>query len=206
MAWVALDRAVRDIEAFGLEGPLEQWRALRERMHAEICARGYDAARGSFMRAYGSTEVDASLLLLPAMGFLPPEDPRIRGTVAAVERDLLQDGLLLRYRTDRAADGLPPGEGCFLACSFWLADAYAMTGRLPEARRLFERLLALGNDVGLLAEEYEPSARRMLGNYPQAFSHVALINTAYTLWQHEDARGVRAGAEAAPPPLPLAEQ
>ncbi len=197
MAWAAVDRAVRSIEAFGKPGPLDRWRALRKHMHQEICSKGFDAESNSYVRAYGSKEVDASLLLLPAVGFLPPRDPRIQGTIARIERELMWNGLVRRYRTDVAADGLPPGEGVFLACSFWLADAYAMSGRREDARRLFEHLLSLRNDVGLLAEEYDPSARRMLGNFPQAFSHIGLVNTAYTLCAPpEEGKEVRAGAPA----------
>jgi len=181
MAWVAVDRAVRSAERFGHAGPIERWRRLREAIHRDVCAQGYDAALGSFVQAYGSKQLDASLLLLPIVGFLPPEDPRIRGTVAAVERRLMVDGLVRRYDTAAVDDGLPPGEGTFLACSFWLADNYALQGRLTEARALFERLLALRNDVGLLAEMYDPVAGRQVGNFPQAFSHVALVNTALNL-------------------------
>ena len=180
MAWVAFDRAVKAVEQRGVEGPVDRWRALRDAIHAEVCARAYDPALGSFTQAYGSTELDAALLMMPLVGFLPPDDPRLAGTVAAVERELVQDGLVHRYRT-RGVDGLPPGEGTFLLCSFWLADCYALLGRAADARALFERLLALRNDVGLLAEEYDPTARRQLGNLPQAFSHVGLINTAYNL-------------------------
>ena len=201
MAWAAVDRAVRDIEVFGLEGPLERWRALRDEIHADVCRHGYDPALGSFVRSYGSRDLDASLLLLPQIGFLPPEDPRIQGTIAAVERELLEDGLVRRYRTDRVSDGLAGPEGAFIACSFWLVDAYALSGRIAEARALFERLLALRNDVGLLSEEYDPRARRMLGNFPQAFSHVALVNSAYTLAAHGyGARELRRGAGGGEPP------
>jgi GH15 family glucan-1,4-alpha-glucosidase len=185
MAWVALDRALQDAEAYGLEGPLARWREVRDRIHADVCTHGFDAGLGSFVRAYGTKELDASLLLLPELGFLPADDPRVQGTIAAVERHLLVDGFVLRYDTGRSRDGLPPGEGAFLACSFWLADAYVLCGRHAEARALFERLLALRNDVGLLAEQYDPRARRQLGNFPQAFSHVALINTAQNLGRAE---------------------
>jgi GH15 family glucan-1,4-alpha-glucosidase len=182
MAWVAVDRAIKSAEQFALDGPLEKWRILRDTMHEEICRNGYDPARGSFVQSYGATALDASLLLLPLVGFLPPEDARIRGTVAAIERELLRDGLVLRYDTAAdGGDGLPPGEGVFLACSFWLADNLLQQGREPEARALFERLLALRNDVGLLAEEYDPKARRLVGNFPQAFSHIGLLATAYNL-------------------------
>jgi GH15 family glucan-1,4-alpha-glucosidase len=181
MAWVAFDRAVKTVECFGLEGPIEHWRRLRQEIHDEVCRHGFDAELGSFVQAYGSKTLDASLLLLPAVGFLPPEDPRVRGTVAAIERRLVVDGFVLRYDTAAAADGLPPGEGAFLACSFWLADAYVLLGRMADAQRLFERLLALRNDVGLLAEEYDPKAGRQVGNFPQAFSHIALVNTAHNL-------------------------
>jgi GH15 family glucan-1,4-alpha-glucosidase len=181
MAWVAFDRAVKTVECFGLEGPIEHWRRLRQEIHDEVCRHGFDAELGSFVQAYGSKTLDASLLLLPAVGFLPPEDPRVRGTVAAIERRLVVDGFVLRYDTAEAADGLPPGEGAFLACSFWLADAYVLLGRMADAQRLFERLLALRNDVGLLAEEYDPKAGRQVGNFPQAFSHIALVNTAHNL-------------------------
>jgi GH15 family glucan-1,4-alpha-glucosidase len=181
MAWVALDRAVRDAERYGLDGPLDRWRALRDRIHAEVCARGYDARRGAFVMHYGGRELDASLLMMPLVGFLPAADPRVRGTVEAIERELLRDGLVRRYREDSGADGLVGGEGAFLLCSFWLADNYAMLGRHADARRLFERLLGLRNDVGLLSEEYDPAAGRMLGNFPQAFSHVGLVNTALNL-------------------------
>jgi GH15 family glucan-1,4-alpha-glucosidase len=181
MAWVAFDRAIKSAEAFGLHGEVERWRALREDIHADVCARGFDAGMGCFVRAYGSKELDASLLLLPAVGFLPPEDPRVRATVEAIEARLVVDGLVLRYDTATSDDGLPPGEGVFLACSFWLVDAYLMLGRHEDAVRLFERLLSLRNDVGLLSEQYEPRARRLVGNFPQAFSHLALVNSASNL-------------------------
>jgi GH15 family glucan-1,4-alpha-glucosidase len=181
MAWAAFDRAVKMVEQFGVPGPLARWRELRERIHADVCRQGYSAKRGAFVQCYGSDELDASLLLVPITGFLPASDPRVVSTVETIRRDLTVDGFVLRYRTHEAIDGLPPGEGVFLACSFWLADALCMLGRRDEARELFERLLALRNDVGLLAEEYDPSARRMLGNFPQAFSHVGLVNTAMNL-------------------------
>ncbi len=180
MAWVAFDRAVRSATEFGLDGPVERWTQVRDAIHAQVCELGFDAQRNSFVQAYGSTALDASLLLIAVVGFLPPGgDARIRGTVAAVERELLHDGLVLRY--DTGADGLPPGEGAFLACSFWLADNYILQERLDEAQALFDRLLTYRNDVGLLAEEYDPVAKRQLGNFPQAFSHLALINTATSL-------------------------
>jgi GH15 family glucan-1,4-alpha-glucosidase len=184
MAWVAFDRAIKMSERFGLDGPLDRWRELRTEVHREVCERGFDTARGTFTQFYGSQELDASLLLLPLVGFLPHTDLRVLGTVAAIERELLRDGLVLRYQTGAETayvDGLPPGEGAFLPCTFWLADNYALQGRRPEACALFERLLSLRNDVGLLAEEYDPMAKRLLGNFPQAFSHVALVNTALIL-------------------------
>jgi GH15 family glucan-1,4-alpha-glucosidase len=181
MAWVALDRAVAAVDRHGLEGPVERWRALRDRIHAEVCERAVDPDHGHFVCAYGGRDVDASLLLVPQLGFLPPEDARVQATVAAVERDLLRDGFVQRYDSSRWDDGLPPGEGAFLACTFWLADAYWLSGRHREARELFERLLAIRNDVGLLAEQYDPRTRRQLGNFPQAFSHVSLVNTALNI-------------------------
>ena len=181
MAWVAFDRAVRSIEEFGLDGPLERWRDIRASIHQEVCEHGYDAKQNAFVQSFGDATLDASLLLIPMVGFLPPDDPRVRGTVAAVERKLVRDGLVMRYDTGKAVDGLPPGEGAFLACSFWLVDNYVLLGRYDEAGALFERLLALRNDVGLLAEEYDPHSRRQLGNFPQAFSHLALINAAHSL-------------------------
>ena len=184
MAWVAFDRAIKIAEEFGHEAPLDQWRAIRARIHAQVCDRGFDADAGTFTQYYGSRELDASLLMLPLVGFLPADDPRMVGTVAAIERDLLRDGFLLRYRTEETGqhvDGLPPGEGAFLPCTFWLADNYALQGRHDEARRLFERLAALANDVGLLAEEYHHVHKRLVGNFPQAFTHVSLVNTARNL-------------------------
>jgi GH15 family glucan-1,4-alpha-glucosidase len=181
MAWVALDRGIRAIEEMHLEGPLSRWRDVRQRIHSEVCACGFDKELGSFVQSYGSKELDASLLLLPTTGFLPPSDPRVQGTIAAVERHLFIDGFVLRYNTHTSEDGLPPGEGAFLACSFWLADAMLLCGRVDEARRLFERLLGLRNDVGLLSEEYDTKARRLVGNFPQAFSHIALVNSAHNL-------------------------
>jgi GH15 family glucan-1,4-alpha-glucosidase len=183
MAWVAVDRAVKDIEAYGLQGDVERWKRLRETIHEEVCKKGYDAQRRSFVQYYGGQELDASLLMIPLVGFLPPTDERVRATVGAIERELCYDGFVLRYQTNasRQVDGLPPGEGVFLACTFWLADNYWLLGRHDEARRLFERLLAVCNDVGLLSEQYDPHTRRFLGNFPQAFSHVSLINTALNL-------------------------
>jgi GH15 family glucan-1,4-alpha-glucosidase len=181
MAWVAFDRAVRSAEEFDLQAPLDRWRRIRSAIHKDVCRRGFDSVQNSFVQSYGATALDASLLLIPMVGFLPPSDPRVRGTVAAVEQRLMRDGLVLRYHTETGADGLPPGEGVFLACSFWLVDNYVLQGRYDEARALFERLLSLRNDVGLLAEEYDTSAKRQLGNFPQAFSHLALINTARNL-------------------------
>ena len=193
MTWVAFDRAIRSAREFGLEGPIERWTAVRDRIHAQVCERGFDAAQQSFVQSYGATALDASLLLIPLVGFLPPEDARIRGTIAAVERQLLRDGLVLRYDTEATVDGLPPGEGAFLACSFWLADNYIQQGRRAEAQALFDRLLSYRNDVGLLAEEYDPVAKRQLGNFPQAFSHVALINTAHGLYGNRAALRERHG-------------
>ena len=181
MAWVAIDRMVKALERFGLQGPLDPWRALRRRMHDDICRNGFDPELGSFVQSYGSKQLDASLLMIPLVGFLPASDIRMRGTVEAIERRLLADGLVLRYDTGSGVDGMAPGEGAFLACSFWLADNFVLLGRHDDARRLFERLLTLRNDVGLLAEEYDPRLRRLVGNFPQAFSHVGLIDTAFNL-------------------------
>jgi GH15 family glucan-1,4-alpha-glucosidase len=181
MAWVAFDRGIKEVERFGLEGPVETWRALRKEIHEEVCRKGFDAGQNSFVQYYGARELDASLLMIPLIGFLPPRDPRVVGTVAAIERHLMTDGFVARYPTETGVDGLPPGEGAFLACTFWLADNLAVQGRREEARRLFERLLDLRNDVGLLSEEYDPKAQRLLGNFPQAFSHVGLVNTATNL-------------------------
>jgi GH15 family glucan-1,4-alpha-glucosidase len=181
MAWVAFDRAIKSAELFGLEGPLDKWRAIKHQIHAEVCERGVDRERGCFVQAYDSTQLDASLLMIPSTGFLPASDRRVKNTINAIERELLCDGFVMRYDTGETDDGLPPGEGVFIACSFWLADAYVLLGRIDEARSLFERLLALRNDVGLLAEEYDTRLRRQVGNFPQAFSHVALVNTAHNL-------------------------
>ncbi len=181
MAWVALDRSVRDAERFKLDAPLDRWRQVRDRIHATVCGRGFDKGRNTFTQSFGSAELDASLLLMPVVGFLPPDDPRIRGTVAAIERELMVDGFVLRYHATTGVDGLPPGEGVFLPCSFWLADNYMLQNRHAEARALFERLLSLRNDVGLLAEQYDPRAQRLVGNFPQASSHIALIGTALNL-------------------------
>jgi GH15 family glucan-1,4-alpha-glucosidase len=189
MAWVAVDRAVRQAERGSLAGPLDRWRRLRAEIHQEVCRRAFDAERGTFTQSYGSRELDASLLLLPIVGFLPPEDPRVLGTIDAVQRQLCRDGFVLRYPTTEGGtvDGLPPGEGAFLACSLWLADCLALTGRREEALALFQRLLGLSNDLGLLSEEYDLSAGRLVGNFPQAFSHVAVVNTAANLVHPEGA-------------------
>jgi GH15 family glucan-1,4-alpha-glucosidase len=181
MAWVAFDRAVKMVEGLGLPGPAERWRALRSRIHRDVCERGYSERRGTFVQSYGCEELDAALLLIPTTGFLPAKDPRVMRTVEAIRRALTVDGLVQRYHTHESLDGLPAGEGVFLACSFWLADNLCLQGRGAEARELFGRLVALTNDVGLLSEEYDPAARRFLGNFPQAFSHVALVNTALNL-------------------------
>jgi GH15 family glucan-1,4-alpha-glucosidase len=181
MAWVAFDRAIRDAEADGIGAPIERWRHTRDAIHAQVCEKGFDSQMNSFTQAYGSTHLDASLLLIPQVGFLPPDDSRVRGTIEAIERSLLVDGLVLRYSTETNVDALPAGEGAFLPCSFWLADSYVLTGRREEGEALFERLLGLSNDVGLLAEEYDPRAKRMLGNFPQALTHMALVNSARIL-------------------------
>jgi GH15 family glucan-1,4-alpha-glucosidase len=197
MAWVAFDRMIKSAEAFGLPGPVARWKSVREEICNEVLAKGFDRERGTFVQAYGAKELDASLLLLPAVGFLPCRDPRIRGTMAAIERGLVRDGFVLRYDTGATEDGLPPGEGAFLACSFWLADAYILSGRIDDARALFRRLLGLRNDLGLLSEEYDPGVRRLLGNFPQAFSHVALVNTALNLSRADKPAEQRAGEAVA---------
>ncbi len=196
MCWVAFDRGVKMVESNGVEGPVERWRALRERIHEDVCARGYSERRGCFVQSYGSEELDGSLLLIPLVGFLPADDPRVRRTVEAIQRELTVDGLVHRYLTHESVDGLPPGEGVFLACSFWLADNLCLQGRREEARALFERLLGLANDVGLLSEEYDPSAQRFLGNFPQAFSHISLVNTALNLSAAAKPAEQRAGHKA----------
>ena len=181
MAWVAFDRGIKLCEEFGRKGPVERWRRIRSDIHAEVCHEAWNHDLGAFTQSYGSTRLDASLLLLPLVGFLPPDDPRIRGTIESVQRHLSWGGMLLRYRSERHLDGMPTGEGAFLPCSFWLVDALALDGRQDEATELFERLLRVRNDLGLLAEEYDADTQLLLGNFPQAFSHIALINSAHNL-------------------------
>jgi GH15 family glucan-1,4-alpha-glucosidase len=181
MCWLAFHAMVLSVEEFGLEGPVEEWRRIRDEIHADICRRGFDERTNSFVQYYGADGVDASLLVMPLVGFLPIDDPRIVGTIERIERELIHDGLVLRYLTKESVDGLPPQEGAFLACSFWLCDVYVAMGRFDEAHKLFDRLLGLGNDLALFAEEYDPRAERQLGNFPQAFSHLALINSAHVL-------------------------
>ncbi|MGN6084444.1 glycoside hydrolase family 15 protein [Trinickia sp.] len=186
MAWVAFDRAIRSAEKFKLPGPIDRWRVQRDRIHADVCDKGWSDERQTFTQVYGGDELDASLLLMPLVGFLPPDDPRIESTVAAIERDLTFEGFIRRYRTHKVDDGLPPGEGTFLACTFWMVDNLALQGRMDEAHALYERLVGLTNDVGLLSEEYDPQTRRFTGNFPQAFSHVALVHTGLNLMRHEE--------------------
>jgi GH15 family glucan-1,4-alpha-glucosidase len=183
MAWVAADRAVKAVEMFGVAGPLDRWRRLRSEIHAEVCERGYDAERQTFVQSFGRPELDASLLMVPLVGFLPARDKRVKGTLAAIERDLCAGGYVMRYAgdTEGSVDGLPPGEGAFLPCTFWLADNLVLQGRREEGQAVFDRLTGLANDVGLLSEEYDPVAGRLVGNFPQAFTHVALVNTAHNL-------------------------
>ena len=209
MAWVAFDRAVKLAEHFDLPGPVDRWKALRQTIHDDVCAKAYQRGTRRFVQHYGANTLDASVLLMPLVGFLPVTDPRVSGTVEAIERDLTVRGFVLRYDTERAEDGLPPGEGAFLPCSFWLADCLLMLGRIADARRLFERLAGLCNDVGLLAEEYDPRTERLTGNFPQAFSHIALVNTAHNLVlagkppheRPEHRPGMRMCAGRAPKPL-----
>jgi len=219
MAWVVFDRAIKAVENHGLKGPVEQWRAERRRIHAEVCDKGFNKSRNTFRAAYGTEELDASLLLLAQTGFVKADDPRFIGTVEAIESDLMVDGFVRRYLTHEVDDGLTPGEGAFLACSFWLCDAYVSIGRREDAKTLFKRLLAIRNDLGLLAEEYDPHFQRLQGNYPQAFSHVALVNTAFNLTRAEKPHEQRADGHeidkaaakgdaknvAAPPGLKVAE-
>jgi GH15 family glucan-1,4-alpha-glucosidase len=202
MAWVAFDRVIKDAQRDRLRAPLARWKGIRDAIHAQVCEEGFDVGRNTFVQSYGSTDLDASLLLIPQVGFLPADHPRVLGTIAAVERELLVDGLVLRYSTQTGVDALPAGEGAFLPCSFWLADCFALTGRRAESEALFERLLSLRNDVGLFAEEYDLRSGRMLGNFPQALTHMALVNTARLLSipSHEarsaSARGERPAASA----------
>lgn len=181
MCWVAFDRAIKSAEHFGLDGPVDRWRELRDMIHADICENGFDPHRNSFTQHYGGKALDASLLLIPQVGFLPADDPRVIGTIRAIEQDLICNGFVLRYSTDQVDDGIGGEKGAFLACSFWLADAYVMLGRIDDASKLFESLLAIRNDLGLLAEEYDPIRKRLVGNFPQGFSHIGLINTAFNL-------------------------
>ena len=199
MAWVAYDRAIKSAEAFGFEGPVDEWRALRKEIFQDVCERAFNKELGIFTQAYGSKLLDANLLLVPCVGFLPVTDPRIEQTIAAIERELLRDGFVMRYNTDDTHDTLPPGEGVFLACSFWLVDVYILQGRVDDAERLFRRLVRLRNDVGLLSEEYDVKAKRQVGNFPQAFSHLALVNSAYNLTQAQKPLHRRAHDEHATP-------
>jgi len=199
MAWVAFDRTIKSAENFGLEGPLEEWRRLRDEICDDVCTHAYNKKLGTFVQAYGSDQLDASLLMVPCVGFLPVSDPRIAATIAAIERRLLRDGLVIRYCTEDVTDALPPGEGAFLACSFWLVDVYILQERFEEAENLFRRLVGLCNEVGLLSEEYDPSSRRLIGNFPQAFSHMALVNSAYNLTRVRKPLLQRAQNEHAPP-------
>ena len=204
MAWVAMDRAVKSAVEFGWEGPVDHWRRLRDEIHAEVCSKGFDADRNTFTQYYGSKQLDASVLLIPAVGFLPATDPRVQGTIDAIQRELTQDGFVYRYQaddTDEDVDGLPGKEGVFLPCSFWLVDALAMGGRLPEARSLYEKLLGLRNDLGLISEEYDVDRGRMVGNFPQAFTHLAMVDSAHrlddALSSDHDGQGIRSPAAEA---------
>jgi GH15 family glucan-1,4-alpha-glucosidase len=199
MAWVGFDRSIKSAETFGLEGPLDKWRRLRDEIYEDVCEHGFDKKRGIFVQAYGSEQLDANLLQLPCVGFLPVSDPRIAKTIAEIERSLLRDCFVIRYSTEHVEDALPPGEGAFLACSFWLVDVYVLQERFDEAERLFCRLVALANDLGLLSEEYDPYAKRLVGNFPQAFSHLALVNSAYNLTRVRKPVHQRAQDEHAPP-------
>jgi GH15 family glucan-1,4-alpha-glucosidase len=203
MAWVALDRAVRIAQDFGADGPLDRWVKLRGDIHDEVCRLGFSRELNSFVQYYGSKELDASLLLLPLVGFLPPQDPRIKGTVAAIEKNLMQGGLVARYNTTSSVDGLTGNEGSFLACSFWMVDNYVLQGRIDEARSLFQHLLSLRNDVGLLAEEYDAKENRQLGNFPQAFSHLALVNSAHNLGADIETRPAHHRSQTEPQPMPV---
>lgn len=197
MAWAAFDRGIKIGEQFDCKCPLDRWRAVRDEIHEDVCRKGYNSKIGSFVQFYGSNEVDASLLMIAKTGFLPASDARVKGTVRAIERRLMWNGLVLRYRTERTNDGLPAGEGVFLACSFWLADNYLLMRRRAKAKRLFAKLVRIQNDLGLMSEEYDPSAKMMLGNFPQAFSHIALINTAFDLSHPSHARAAHAHSKKA---------
>jgi GH15 family glucan-1,4-alpha-glucosidase len=193
MAWVALDRAVKAVQQYGLEGPVDRWRALRREIHREVCERGWNPSRKAFVQFYGSDLLDASLLMMPLVGFLPAGDGRVRSTVEAIERELVHDGFVARYQNTPEVDGLPPGEGAFLLCTFWLADNLELLGRHADAERVFERAIAVCNDVGLLSEGYDAGRRRLVGNFPQAFSHVGLINTATNLVRRASVRRESSG-------------
>jgi len=198
MAWVAFDRAIPIAEKLRCDAPLERWAKLRDEIHEQICRLGFDPKKNSFVQYYGGTELDASLLQMPLVGFLPATDARVKGTIEAVERELMRDGFVMRYETEKAEDGLPPGEGAFLACSFWMVSCLKAIGRAHDARALFERLLTLRNDVGLLAEEYDGTGKRLVGNFPQAFSHIALVNAAFDLAGANGMRGRAHSAHAEP--------
>ena len=178
MTWVAFDRAVRGIEVHGLDGQADEWRALGEAIHSEVCDRGWNAQGGAFTQSYGSTELDASLLMMPLVGFLPADDERVVRTVEVIQENLMQDGFVLRYQNESGVDGLPGREGMFLPCTLWLVDCLVLMGRLEEATIIFRRIAALVNDVGLISEEYDPIGQRLLGNFPQAFTHVGIVNSA----------------------------
>jgi GH15 family glucan-1,4-alpha-glucosidase len=188
MAWVAFDRAVLLAEQLNYDAPVEKWKTFRDTLHSEICARAFSEKKNSFVLAYGSERLDAALLLMPVVGFLPGTDPRVKGTVEAIERELVSAGLVLRYETSKVEDGLPAGEGVFLACSFWMVSALKAIGRVKDARTMFARLLAMSNDLGLLSEEYDVERRRLVGNFPQAFSHIALVTAAFDLANEPDVR------------------
>jgi GH15 family glucan-1,4-alpha-glucosidase len=203
MAWVAFDRAIKSAQAFQLKGPVEHWCAIRDTILADVMEKAFDSKLGTFVGAFGSQELDASLLLLPAVGFIPAQDPRMSATIAAIEHKLMRDGLVMRYDTGKSGDGLPPGEGMFLACSFWLVDAYILLGKIDRANALFERLVHLCNDVGLLSEEYDPHGKQLVGNFPQAFSHLALVNSAGNLSDYKGPMDHRAEEAAVPAEAPI---
>ena len=181
MSWVAFDRAIKSAEHFRFEAPLAEWKALRAAIHRDVCENGFDREQNAFVESYGAEVLDASILLLPSVGFLPCSDPRVKGTIAAIERHLMRGGFVLRHDPRRITDEKEPIEGAFLACSLWLADAYLLAGRIGDAHTMFERVVSVANDLGLLAEEYDPDAGRQTGNFPQALTHIALINTAHNL-------------------------